>query len=414
MKRGMLVWGFDPEKPVDTDGIGRYEFEKGKVVWDLDFDLSTPESQEYMVTVCEELAGFKVTTGPSVGKTIGGKQKLDYVVRQGAGLGKREVMCPMRSLKEFQLENEKAFPLAKADFFPAVKEWMDWRKNETSREKNPRRWLPHEDIDDALWVEWGDFPETGQGKRPPRVKMAAIEYNTTLGQWDSVYSHLDYAYDTVQLWRDHVVKNAPTGLKKPVIVGVASNGQPSAWVFLNTQNMLVSGAIWGAMFSAIFAFFVLCISTGNPLMALFAITNILAIVGCILGFMYIMGWELGVIESVSCTILVGLSVDYVVHLANSYMEAHGTTRPLRVQEAFAEMGITVFGGAITSLGASGMLFACYFQNFFKFGGFMFMTISLSFVYANFYFMPLLAWVGPEGNFCSYGHAQKSGADVKPV
>lgn len=37
--------------------------------------------------------------------------------------------------------------------------------------------------------------------------------------------------------------------------------------------------------------------------------------------MNLLGWELGVIESVSITVLVGLSVDYVVHLANSYIEA---------------------------------------------------------------------------------------------
>ena len=36
---------------------------------------------------------------------------------------------------------------------------------------------------------------------------------------------------------------------------------------------------------------------------------------CILGFMFLLGWELGTIESVSATVLVGLSVDYVVHLA---------------------------------------------------------------------------------------------------
>eukprot|EP01044_Picomonas_judraskeda_P025357 COSAG03_NODE_7322_length_934_cov_2.558084_2_plen_97_part_00 len=41
----------------------------------------------------------------------------------------------------------------------------------------------------------------------------------------------------------------------------------------------------------------------------------------ILGMMNLLGWELGVIESVSITVLVGLSVDYVVHLANSYVEA---------------------------------------------------------------------------------------------
>ena len=47
---------------------------------------------------------------------------------------------------------------------------------------------------------------------------------------------------------------------------------------------------------------------------------------CILGLMQLFGWEMGVIESVSITVLVGLSVDYVVHLANSYIECTKTGR----------------------------------------------------------------------------------------
>ena len=46
----------------------------------------------------------------------------------------------------------------------------------------------------------------------------------------------------------------------------------------------------------------------NPYMAFLAITNICGVLLCILGLMNILGWELGVIESISITILVGLSV----------------------------------------------------------------------------------------------------------
>jgi len=101
----------------------------------------------------------------------------------------------------------------------------------------------------------------------------------------------------------------------PIIAGESKSGQNSGWVFLNKQKMLVTDAIWGAGSSAVFSFIVLCISTGNPLVSFFAISNILCITGCILGLTIVLGWELGVIESVSCTIMVGLSVDYIVHLA---------------------------------------------------------------------------------------------------
>ena len=86
----------------------------------------------------------------------------------------------------------------------------------------------------------------------------------------------------------------------------------------------------------------------------------------------------------------------------------------RVTEAFTEMGVTVFGGAITSLGASAMLFLCYFQTFFKFGGFMFLTIMMSFIWSNLFFMSVLATVGPNGDTCSFKPMVDRCASPTPV
>jgi len=45
------------------------------------------------------------------------------------------------------------------------------------------------------------------------------------------------------------------------------------------------------------------------------------------------GWQLGVIESISVTILVGLSVDYIVHLAVGYVESRHSKRHARTRES---------------------------------------------------------------------------------
>lgn len=42
--------------------------------------------------------------------------------------------------------------------------------------------------------------------------------------------------------------------------------------------------------------------------------------------MYLSGWELGVAESITIVILIGFSVDYVVHLANHYVESSYTDK----------------------------------------------------------------------------------------
>lgn len=59
---------------------------------------------------------------------------------------------------------------------------------------------------------------------------------------------------------------------------------------------------------------------GNILVTVVATTCMFCVTACILGMMFVVGWELGTIESISATILVGLSVDYVVHIAQAYVE----------------------------------------------------------------------------------------------
>merc|ERR1711998_653049 len=82
----------------------------------------------------------------------------------------------------------------------------------------------------------------------------------------------------------------------------------------------------------------------------------------------------------------------------------------RMADAAEEMGITVFGGAIPSIGASSMLFLCYFQNFLKFGAFMCLTIVLSWAWSMLFFLPAMAIAGPQGKCCSFHRpSSKSGA-----
>merc|ERR1712113_440809 len=105
--------------------------------------------------------------------------------------------------------------------------------------------------------------------------------------------------------------------------------------------------------------------------------------------MVMLGWDLGSIESILIAIIAGFSVDYVVHLAHAYEVAEGDTDE-RVTAAFGDMGISVMNGMITSVAASIPLFFCQLQFFAKFGTFLCLTIAFSWVFANFFFMSIIA------------------------
>ena len=54
----------------------------------------------------------------------------------------------------------------------------------------------------------------------------------------------------------------------------------------------------------------------------------------ILAIMNMIGWELGMTESVAVVALIGFSVDYIVHLAADYMHSKETTRHDKMRQAY--------------------------------------------------------------------------------
>ena len=55
------------------------------------------------------------------------------------------------------------------------------------------------------------------------------------------------------------------------------------------------------------------------------------------------GWYLGVMESINCAIIVGFSVDYVIHLAHTYAKCKDESRVKKMNFSLTHMGISVLG-----------------------------------------------------------------------
>merc|ERR1712230_358793 len=113
--------------------------------------------------------------------------------------------------------------------------------------------------------------------------------------------------------------------------------------------------------------------------------------------MVALGWELGTIESICLTILAGFSVDYVVHLAHAFVQAEKKERSDKVRSALDEIGVSVLGGMLTSASAAVALMLCQLQFFHKFGVFLILTVSMSWIWANIAFMASMALFGPDSS-----------------
>ena len=149
--------------------------------------------------------------------------------------------------------------------------------------------------------------------------------------------------------------------------------------------------------SLVAAFLVLLISTMNILVASISILCILGIVANVISVMHLKGWSLGVGESIACIMIIGFSVDYVVHLCNHYTESLHDTRYKKMRESLTYVGISIVGGAVTTMGAAIFLFFCKLTFFLQFGILMSSTIGFSLFWSLFVFPSIIVIIGPEGN-----------------
>ena len=82
----------------------------------------------------------------------------------------------------------------------------------------------------------------------------------------------------------------------------------------------------GMAIALTFSFIVLIIATKNIILSALSILCVTIVIGSVVSIMVMKGWKLGVSESISIVVIIGFSVDYVVHLAADYMHSAHSSR----------------------------------------------------------------------------------------
>jgi hypothetical protein len=233
------------------------------------------------------------------------------------------------------------------------------------------------------WEQWKTKEATGWVIEGNTLKFAWIGFNATFGERPPVKE----ANDLDEKWDALVEQYAP---------GTGGHKTSEVFNFMVTQNELVTAAIQGIFTSLGVAFLVLVLVTYNILIALIGLLNITAITVVFLGLIPIFDWELGTSECIFLIAVVGLSVDYSVHMLHAYNEHEADNRNHKLKNSLETMGISVLSGAITTLLASVPLFLCLMRFFSQYGQFIFFVCLFSFTLAIGLLSPLLITIGPEG------------------
>mmetsp|Transcript_9031 Transcript_9031/g.10312 ORF Transcript_9031/g.10312 Transcript_9031/m.10312 type:complete len:358 (-) Transcript_9031:335-1408(-) len=176
-------------------------------------------------------------------------------------------------------------------------------------------------------------------------------------------------------------------------------------VQLAVEKALISTVVRGLLITFPVVFIVMIFATRNAILATLSVCAIFFIVMAVLGFVFtVLEWELGITESIVAIMIVGLAVDYCVHLGHMYTlagETEGyTSRIDRFHYSILTMGPTVLAGGATTLGAGLFLFGCQIKFFTKMGVLLTLTVCCSLFFSLFFLMGASAWFGPEGTTCN--------------
>lgn len=365
--RGLDRTDFDQYRPLDSPGTP---------IYDSSFDLSAPEAQQAILNTCAALRVLPCSLeGCRAAANYGGTLALG---------SNNSVSCFLEDFGRWLGRRRAVAGLPGGDALPTGPQFFDDLKTFRSQER-PTKSQREEGAAD--WEEQIGFVN-GQ------LRYVSVKFRTAMPVLEPMGTGLDVQRLLYNFADEHRA-TSPSSAAGPRAACVL-------FTWFDTAAELISGLFSGCFISGPVAFLVLLIATHNIVIAFYAVTCVAAVVVCVLGFCKsAMGWSLGIGESVAGVIVIGLAVDYVVHLAHMYVEAgkYGhTTRTARAAFAIENMGVTVFAGAITTSGAALIMFACFSTFFHKMAILMSMTIFFSFLFSLGLFMSMLWLGGPEGDF----------------
>lgn len=174
------------------------------------------------------------------------------------------------------------------------------------------------------------------------------------------------------------------------------------WVTMMTEIAVVNGLIRSIVVATVFSLVCVLIFIGSCRIAALCTSVVGAIVTCTFGVLSFSGWTLGAIEAICITMLVGLSVDYTVHLADSFIHngihehLHGhVSRADRLIAAMGHVGTPVLHSAITTAGAAAVLMLCQIQLLVQVGIIISLNASIGVLVSLLSLAALLSACGPE-------------------
>lgn len=329
-------------------------------VYDTAFNLSATEAQMYMIEICDTLWNMEDQVRASHSK------------------------CPMYGIREFATEQGYGFPVdPKMLSLVVLQGFKEQRLNTHS----------------------SNFGMSDDGSK---ITWMRVEVKTYIERRKGGVA-LEVEYQRWEEWMKKINEAAPASMKKGFQTA-------EEWPRMVVEIAFISGTITQLGISLGSSLIAMFIFTQNWILSFLGILLMFGTILAMLAFFVLMGWTVGAVEAVSLSIIIGLSVDYVLHLGHSYNHSTSPDRITKTKQALVELGTSVFASALTTIGSMVILTLCTIKLFNVMGIIIAVTVGVAIFSSLGPFCAVLCIIGPEKDAgkltgCCRGRHEKRKAEL---
>ena len=189
------------------------------------------------------------------------------------------------------------------------------------------------------------------------------------------------------------LNKAPSGLRNGYVTSI------HYFTFYDLQKSIAKGTYYSIILSLSVAFVVMLLTSLNVLITVYALLTITLAIAATIACLVFMGWELNIIESVTISLAVGLSIDFTIHYGVAYRLSSEKYQKARVRESFARVGSAVVMAGLTTFLAGSAMMPSHIMGYRELGIFLMLVMTFSWLFATFFFQSLCRLAGPRGTFC---------------
>jgi len=209
-------------------------------------------------------------------------------------------------------------------------------------------------------------------------------------RYDMPNSVVGEEWQLINDWMEsYQTRNAPFEVSKGYI-----SSAHFWWYDTNTQ--MFTTALGSAAISLGVAGIVIFMSSRSLAMTVFSVISIAYVLTSVTSLMVAAGWTLGFLESICFSVLIGVSVDFVIHFSHAYSHKPGNvSREERTVFALLHMGPSVLAAGATTLAGAMVMLLTEMIVYQKFAQVLFFPIIQATIGSFVVFFTLTDTVGPS-------------------